>query len=221
MKELTKMSLRAARQNLVPGIALQALALAAVAAYYWWDASAGFFNAIASLKNDYSFGYSAISTGLFGGVIPFCYLLATGKIAKENARSIGLFFLIFWTIRGVEVDLFYRWQAWIFGSEANFATVAKKVAFDQFVYCTIWAAPTTALAYRWMECDFSWTRFKAGLNKRFLTLEVPSVLVSIWIVWIPGTAAIYSLPSLLQLPVFNLVLCFYVLLISALDKTKG
>jgi hypothetical protein len=42
------------------------------------------------------------------------------------------------------------------------------------------------------------------------------VLLGIWVVWIPATSIIYSLPLPLQIPLFNLVLCFYVLTVSAL-----
>ena len=214
------MSIRAARANLAPGLALQTMAISIVALYYFWSASSGFFEGIAVLKDRYSFAYSALTTCVFGGLVPFFYLLATGKVPAGRVWSVGAFFALFWTWKGLEVDVLYRWQAVMFGEAATAATVAKKVAFDQFVYCPLVSAPGTALAYRWMECGFSGRRFWRALNRRFFTLEIPSVLVAIWIVWIPGTSAIYSLPTLLQLPLFTLVLCFYVLLVSALDKSK-
>jgi hypothetical protein len=46
--------------------------------------------------------------------------------------------------------------------------------------------------------------------------------VTTWVVWIPGTAIIYSLPSPLQIPLFNLTLCFFVILVSVFSqKNKG
>jgi hypothetical protein len=39
-------------------------------------------------------------------------------------------------------------------------------------------------------------------------------------VWIPAVATIYSLPSALQVPLFNLVLCFWCLLISFISRAS-
>jgi hypothetical protein len=41
-----------------------------------------------------------------------------------------------------------------------------------------------------------------------------TVLFSTWVVWIPAVSIVYSLPSALQLPIFNLVLCFWCLLLT-------
>ena len=37
-------------------------------------------------------------------------------------------------------------------------------------------------------------------------------------VWTPATAIVYSLPTALQIPLFNLTLCFFVLLVSVYGK---
>lgn len=39
-----------------------------------------------------------------------------------------------------------------------------------------------------------------------------------WIVWTPTVAIVYQLLLNLQFPIFCLVLCFFVLLISSLEK---
>ena len=39
-----------------------------------------------------------------------------------------------------------------------------------------------------------------------------------WMVWTPATAIVYSLPTALQIPLFNLTLCFFVLLVSVYGK---
>ena len=44
------------------------------------------------------------------------------------------------------------------------------------------------------------------------------VVCSTWVVWIPAVAIIYSLPSALQVPLFNLVLCFWCLLMSFISR---
>jgi hypothetical protein len=46
-------------------------------------------------------------------------------------------------------------------------------------------------------------------------------LVPNWMVWTPGIAVTYSLPGLLQVPMANLIGCFWALLcITIATKTK-
>lgn len=218
MKRLAQMCLRGMRANLIPGIALQIFAVMVVGSYYLVPASVEFFEAVGALKLKYGYAYSAVATGVFGGLIPFLYLAGVGRVRRKDLLPVGLFFALFWSALGVQVDFLYRVQADLFGTGVDAETVLKKVLFDQFVFCPLWSAPVTALCYRWMDRGFSLRRFRASIDRQFFTLEIPSVLVSIWIVWIPGTAFVYSMPEALQIPLFNLVLCFYVLLVSVLEK---
>ncbi|MEM9478403.1 MAG: hypothetical protein AAGA58_01935 [Verrucomicrobiota bacterium] len=202
---------------------LWVIGLAVVLAYYFSEGARDGFVSIAEAKENWGFLYSAVATAIFGGLIPFLYLWASGKIPAGKEVSHGLFFVIFWSTRGVEVDALYRLQAWLFGNDAEIGTIVTKVVVDQFVYCPFWSAPLTAIFYAWKDEDFSWRRVRKRFTRRSFTFEVASVLLSVWVVWIPGTAIIYSLPLMLQIPLFNLVLCFFVLMISALgteDKSQ-
>ena len=44
----------------------------------------------------------------------------------------GSIFLLYWAMRGVDVDAFYRFQDLIFGNAVDFKTIAAKVLIDQF-----------------------------------------------------------------------------------------
>lgn len=206
------------KANLVPGVVLWILGLAVVASYYFWPETSVLFEQVIEWKQRYGYCYSAVATAIFGGLIPFLYLLGSGQVPAGKALSWGLFFVLYWTIRGIEVDALYRFQAWLFGDDAHWKTVMTKVIFDQFVYCPIWSAPLTAICYGWRDAGFSWRALRSRINRRLFLFQVPSVLLSIWIVWIPATAIIYSLPLALQVPLFNLVLCFFVLLVSVLSS---
>lgn len=203
----------------MPGIFLWVIGLAVVYAYYNLKGAGDVFAKIIELKETHGYLYSGISTAVFGGLIPFLYLWKTGKVPVGKTLAWGLFFVIYWTIRGIEVDAFYRLQSWLFGDEPTWQNVLVKVVVDQFVYCIIWSAPLTAMAYGWKDAGFSWQKFRPRINREMFFVEIPGVLLSIWIVWIPATAIIYSLPLALQVPLFNLVLCFFVLLVSALSPT--
>jgi len=89
---------------------------------------------------------------------------------------------------------------------------------DQFVFCVIWSAPFTTLAMFWKDHNFSTQATKEHLSRKFITIDIPSVLIAMWGVWIPTVAIVYSLPLALQFPLFNIVLCFWSLLLTAVNN---
>ncbi|MEM7600529.1 MAG: hypothetical protein AAF357_03835 [Verrucomicrobiota bacterium] len=219
-RSLWQTSLEGVRANLVPGIVLWVFGLVVVLFYYRVPGSRVIFEEIMDLKARHGYAFSAISTAIFGGIIPYLCLLRVGRVPEGAAVSWALFFVIYWTIRGVEVDVLYRFQAWLFGDDVQWQTILTKVIVDQFIYCPIWSAPITAIFYGWKDAGFSWSSYRSSINRNLFFFQIPSVLLSIWIVWIPATAIIYSLPLGLQIPLFNLVLCFFVLLISVLSPKR-
>ncbi|MFT5189846.1 MAG: hypothetical protein ACI957_002878 [Verrucomicrobiales bacterium] len=217
-RELWARNVAAVKANLVPGLVLQGLALIIVFAYYFWEPAAGAFASVAALKQRYGYVYSGLATALFGGVIPYLFLLVTKQVPAGQLRNYALFYVFFWLWRGVEVDALYRLQDHLFGSVVHWKVILTKVLADQFIYCPIWASPITAIFYTWRDEGFSWSAFRARFNRDMFVLEMPSFLLATWIVWIPAVAIIYALPLPLQVPLFNIVLCFFVLMVSFLSK---
>ena len=210
---------RALRQNIVPGIILQAFALLIALSYFYIPATHIMFDTLAQLKQQAGWRYSAISTAIFGGLIPYLYLVVSGRLRKMYFK-VFLFYIVLWAEKGVEVDLFYQLQSYIFGDGSDVQTVVKKVLFDQLIYSALWAAPGLAALYLWKDSGFKWSEFKVALNKEFLYIKIPTIVASNWLVWFPAVAVIYSMPPLLQIPLFNLVLCFFVLLITSLSAKE-
>tara|TARA_B100001939_G_C16792534_1_gene552006 strand:+ start:94 stop:792 length:699 start_codon:yes stop_codon:yes gene_type:complete len=208
------------RINLVPGIVLWMLGLCLVFLYYMGEFSQPWFDGIISLKETYGFAYSAVSTSVFGGVIPYLFMQCTGRDPLKGIWS-GIIFLIYWALRGIDVDAFYRLQAMIFGTGVDVETIIFKVLFDQFIYCVIWASPITALFYTWREAGFSIKKWKGNKTWSELFDMILIFTVTTWVVWIPGTAIIYSLPYPLQIPLFNLTLCFFVILVSVFSQKEN
>ena len=209
------------RVNLIPGLVLWIMGVCLVAVYYFGEFSRPWFNQIIILKETYGFAYSAVSTCFFGGLIPYVFMQLTGRDRLKGLGS-GVIFLGYWAIRGIDVDAFYRLQALVFGTEVDLLTIIAKVLVDQFVYCVVWASPITALFYTWREAGFSLKQWKGNKTWSELFDMILIFTVTTWVVWIPGTAIIYSLPSPLQIPLFNLTLCFFVILVSVFSqKNKG
>lgn len=208
------------RVNLVPGLVLWVLGACLVILYYTAEFSRPWFNEIISLKETYGFAYSAVSTCFFGGLIPYLFMQWTGRDSLTGLWS-GLIFLGYWALRGIDVDAFYRLQAMIFGKGVDLETIICKVLVDQFIYCVVWASPITALFYTWREANFSIGQWKGDKTWSELLDMILIFTVTTWVVWIPGTAIIYSLPYPLQIPLFNLTLCFFVILVSVFSQKEN
>jgi len=223
-RHLATRILQGLKQNFVPGLILWILGLGLVGTYYLVESARPLFLQISAWKQDYGYAYSAFSTALFGGLLPFVFMRLTGRGGRGSPLLYGFIFVIYWAFRGIDVDAFYRLQAMIFGTGVDWRTIASKVLVDQFVYCFFWATPVTALFYAWMDVGFSVKRLRVEKSRSEIFDLILIFTVSTWMVWIPGTAIIYSLPSPLQIPLFNLTLCFFVILVSLFgnqSKTNG
>lgn len=213
-----KESLAAIRHNFRPGVVLWVIAALVVAAYYFLPATQPFFDTVAGWKAQGGFLYSFVATALFGGLIPFAFLWALPATRATATVPVLLFMLGVWGYRGVEIDLLYRFQGWMFGNEATLSVVASKVAFDLFVYNVVWAAGFQLLTYHWKNHQFRFSAFRGFHWKEFWTRRVPVALVSTWVVWFPVVTLVYSLPANLQIPLFNLAACFWALVVATLTK---
>ncbi len=206
------------KNNLRPGLVLQAFALLLLLAYYFVPAARAAFDQLGQIKQQHGYLYSSLSGGLFGGLVPYLFLLGTGRVPAHRRLPELAFYLGFWLWKGAEVDAFYRGQALLFGSDASFTTILNKTLVDQFIYNVLWAAPCQTLFYLWKDADFSLAGTKQRLREVSFAQRTLTVLFSTWLVWIPAVAVVYSLPSPLQIPIFNLVLCFWCLLLSYLSR---
>jgi hypothetical protein len=215
--------LRAARANLVPGLMVQVLMLGLLLAYYFYPPTRDLLNELAGLKARWSYGYSAAVSVVAGALIPeFLRIVVFQKGTPRRGNYANLVFTVpFWCAMGVTVDFFYRCQAGWFGAEASFAVVAKKVLVDQFLYNPLFAAPVTAWLYDWKNQGYP-TRGLGGFFtvKYYWETTVP-VLFATWGVWIPIVTILYSLPSLLQIPLFALALSLWVILYTWMSEQRS
>jgi len=175
------------------------------------------FESIGELKDQGGYLFSAISTSLFAALLPFMVIMWR-KTGRYDSNPVGylIFLLIFWALKGMEVDFLYRMQVKMFGDGTDAATIAKKVVFDQFVYGPLWAVWSVAIPYRWADEGFSIPKLLKVLNWDFFLEEGPVLQVSAWVVWIPIVSVVYCLPAALQIPMFNLAILFWTLTLALL-----
>ena len=103
------------KRNLIPGLILQVFVVGVVGSYYLFEPVKHLFDQIASVKLSYGFAFSAVSTAMFGGLIPFVIQKSRPKYRHLMPTSHIWFFVILWALKGMEVDLLYRCQAMMFG----------------------------------------------------------------------------------------------------------
>jgi hypothetical protein len=214
--------LRAARANLIPGLILQGIMLGLLLAYYFYPPTTRWLDHLAVLKGRWGFAYSAVSAVIAGAVIPEVMrvlVLQKAKIRRKNLTDL-LFTIPFWGTMGLIVDAFYRGQALMFGAEAEFRVVLVKVLVDQFLYSPLIASPLTCWLYDWKNSGYR----TDGLGKYFTAAYLRDVIVPVifanWGVWIPVVSVLYSLPSLLQIPLFGLALSLWVILYTWISEQR-
>ncbi len=218
MHIIFKNGLASARKNFIPGLILQGFALTMVLLYYFHQPTHQFLLKIPEIKQRMGALFPIITASFFGGFIPFLFMAVQKTIRREQYVSHLLFLTGYWALNGWIIDLLYQGQALWFGDQPDVLTIVKKTAVDQFLFCPLWSVPFAAVTMHWKNCDFSFKTACARFSRKTFTIELLSILIAIWAVWIPAVAIIYSLPMALQFPLFNIVLCFWSLLLTALSN---
>jgi hypothetical protein len=215
--------LRAARANLLPGLIVQGVMLALLLAYWFYPPTTRWLNELALVKERWGYGYSAVSAIIAGALIPELLRIAVfqqARIRRKNAANL-LFTVPIWGGMGVVVDLLYRMQAVWFGAEAAFPVVVKKVLVDQLVYNPLFAAPCTAMLYDWKNRGYGWHGLGGFFTLRYYRDVVVPTLFATWGLWIPIVSVLYSLPSLLQIPLFGLALSMWVMIYTWMSERRA
>lgn len=214
-----KAGLRSARANLVPGLALQAFALLVVFGYYFHAPTRNGLTWLAEFRNDTGMVFGILSTGLFGGLLPLLYLKANRETRTRISWRQGFALTGFWSYKGIEISLWYAFMAWSIGEAADVRTVAMKSLLDQVIYCPLWAIPTTATFYFWCKTRFDLRAFIDDVRApRWYARRVLPILCANVGVWLPLVCIIYALPTPLQLPLQNIVLCFFTLMLAHMSQ---
>jgi hypothetical protein len=207
--------LRSARANLLPGFVLQIAALALVTAYYQHAPTRAVLARLVVWREAIGVFSAVLTTGFFGGLLPMLYLKARRATRHQYSGAQVAVITAFWAYKGIEVELFYRLLAHTVGEGHDVATIAIKTAIDQFVYCPTLAVPATTILYEWINTRFDGAALRADLKApHWFHRRMLPVLISNVGVWLPTACIIYSLPTPLQLPLQNLVLCFFTLMVA-------
>ena len=225
MRAATPLSigLRAARANLWPGLGLQIVMALVVAAYFRAGWAKPWFDEFALLKARGGFLFSMAAAAVAGALLPEALIVIffqRGRATKRNGANL-CFGLVFWAAMGFCVDLLYRGQSRWFGSELTAAVLVKKVLVDQFIYNPVFSAPVTVWCYEWRNRRYQIDGLGQFFTGQFYVGSVLPTLVATWGVWIPAVTLIYCLPPLLQIPLYNLALTFWALMLAYINSNEN
>ena len=206
------------KENIKPAFYLQSFALLLLLSYYFLPATKFIWNGVSELKKEYGLFFIALVPVICGGFIPLLILLYKRKIKRDQIFSNILFCVFFWSYRGTEINFLYDFFAYLFGDSTQPMVIIKKVLCDQFIYSFLWSGPTAAVLFKWKANKFIWATTLKDLNMKFFKEEMAATIFAIWLVWIQAVNIIYILPLELQYVMFNIVLCFFSLILSSIQK---
>jgi hypothetical protein len=206
--------LRAARANLVPALVIQAAVVSVVLAYYFWEPARAWLARAADLKREGGYLFSFVAGAVAGGLLPELLAVAVFqrfRVRRENLGGLA-FGACFWGVMGMMVDGVYRAQALAFGTGVDFATVLKKTFVDQFLFTPFVSIPLTVVVFEWRHAGYRLSGVSLG-GGFYARKVLPAVLSGIGF-WLPVVVFVYSLPPLLQFPLFTLALTLWVMIIT-------
>ena len=213
---------RALRANLIPAIGIWTMGAVLVYAYYHGTLVSGVAEEVLQLRDRLGLVYPIISMTVFGAILPMLTLMA---IRPSDFRLIShrlILIIPFWAYKGIEVEYFYKLQAWLWGNDPTFIAVVGKVATDQFIYNPCGGAISLILYHRWVARKTGELPPETQIfPKNWYTLLVVPLLVATWALWIPAVSFVYMMPTALQLPLANLILWLWSMMLVFMAKDEA
>lgn len=213
----------AARENLLPGLLLQALMVVFLCLYLFHGGTRQFLGNVAKLKQESGYPFAFVSYVIAGALLPELLRIAFFQRGRPGRRNAWNFLTAapIWGILGLIVDLFYRWQAVWFGAGNDFQTILFKVLVDQFLFSPFLSAPYIVGTLYWRDHRFRRDAFRRMFSADFVYESVFPIVVAGWCIWIPGVSLVYFMPSALQLPTAVIIQVFWVLIITTLAERNA
>lgn len=209
-----RIGLRSCRELALPAAALLSAGTALVVAYYHVPPVTSALARVGELKRSAGIGFPVFSGMLLSGLVPWLFRMALPALRPARPLAELLFGLLWWAPMIVIVDAFYRLLGHLLDGLGwpVAALVCAKVCLDMFVFTALFASPANALAHLWKDLGFDLRRLRANLRPGWYSRLVLPNLVPNYMVWFPGVTLVYAMPADLQLPMANLIGCFWALM---------
>ena len=184
---------------------IQSVALLIVLLYYLYYPARPYYQSIARLKTEGGLWFSAISTGLSAGVLPELIkkIFRPKRVTPPRIQEQAHFFVM-WCLLGVFVDIFYRFQDYLFGSALSFEVVSPKIIVDQLIFTPLIPLPFIISWAMLLEARYRLREYRNIWHPHVLFKRMLPLWVTALSYWPPMLAILYSLPADLQFPLFLL-----------------
>ncbi|MCS7063283.1 MAG: hypothetical protein NZM04_04440 [Methylacidiphilales bacterium] len=217
-RQAFRLSLSAAKENLLPCLGGQTIIAIFVFAYFFYPPTVTLLEALAHFRSAGGLAASFVMTGFAGGLLAEVlrvYTLQKGKWKRKNVSD-ALFLFVVIGIGGMGADRLYAIQNALFGTEPDPLTILKKVILDQFFYAPLIIAPYMAAVFEWRDAGFSFSKLWQQRKGIYARRVIP-FLITNWSFWIPMTILIYSMPTLLQIPILVFITAIWGSVLLSLD----
>ena len=203
---------QSARANLIPGLVIIFLAGLLVVAYYQFPAVRLSLKGLVDLRERFGVWFSMVANALGAGLIPSLYLISTGR-SRHGIRAVVdlLFTCLVWAVSALSLDRFYAFQAWLWGTTVTFPILLGKMLVDQLIFTPLIGVQIPAIGSRLRDMNYDLGALGRAMRGDWIIGVTIPMLVACWLIWVPGTFVIYSLPLPLQIPMMVLIQCFFAL----------
>lgn len=208
---------RSVKANAVPLAVLWVLAFSLVWAFYHLPGVARLLEPLSLWQTACGWSAAFSNRVVFCGVVPGIFLFSVKTIRPRRPMLTVAAYCLWGGCWGIACDAFFTFQACLFGTGTDLATLVKKVSVDQLVWNVFVCTPVNALFFPWVARDFR-PQPRPSLESYGRTCLV--ILVSNWMVWIPVEAVVYAFPLPLQIQLVGLASSFW-MLVALQTAAKG
>ena len=204
--------------NWLPMVALWLAAEAAVVAYYLVPSFAAALEPLARWQKESGWFAAFLNRVVFCGIVPGVFIVSVPSLRPRRVVATIAVQTLWSGFCGIVSDLMFSLNAAMLGTGVDLLTLTLKTAINQFAWTPFFFSPCGSLVYFWMGRDFSFTRTRREIPKRFYyDLVMPNLLVN-WAVWIPVTYAIHMFPTPLQVQLAGLASALLSLMMLAIGR---
>ena len=199
------------RANLVPMLVLWALAAALLVFYYRVPGGAALLEPLLDWQTRGGWLAAFMNRVVLLGVLPGVFLLSVRSIRPPRPFLTVLAYAAWGGAWGVFDNVLFAFLAKCFGHGTDLGTLLVKTLVGQLIGTILVGLVPSVLFFRWVAADFSIVRMRAEWPQRFFRDACLSLLLANWIVWIPVYVCTYAFPLALQVQLFGLAGCFWML----------
>lgn len=206
LTESWRIDLSAVRDYRNAILCLWGLAVVVVAAFYLVTPFAGLLESIGRWQRETGWPAAFAICAVFCGLIPYSiYAYAGCRNAPRHPLRIAVAQALWCGSWGVICSWLYQWQAQMFGSGHEVATVLKKTCFDQFVWTVLVAVPANAVFYAALAGKLRFGKPDGRSVRDYIVRAYLPNLIMNWCIGIPSNLAVYSFPCALQIVALGLI----------------